>query len=224
MFDIGVAAAVFGLVFVGELPDKTAVAGLVLGTKFPWLWAFSGIAAAFVTHVVVAVSAGSLIGLLPRRPVEAVVAALFTLGAFLIWREGNEHGDEQADEPSDGHSVVGAQDGGEPAGTGPGAAAGGLTTVSRTGFWRVAALGYSVIFIAEWGDLTQILTANLAAKYHSPLSVGVGAVLGLWAVGLLAIAGGKTLLRVLPMKWITRAAAVVMLGLAVYSLLNAITG
>ncbi len=92
------------------------------------------------------------------------------------------------------------------------------------GFWKVAGLGYGVIFVAEWGDLTQILTANLAAKYHDPLSVGVGAVLGLWAVGLLAILGGKTLLTVLPITWITRIAAVVMLVLAGFSALAAARG
>ncbi len=54
-----------------------------------------------------------------------------------------------------------------------------------------------MIFIAEWGDLTQILTVNLAAKYHSPISVGVGAVLALWAVAALAVASGHTLLRYL---------------------------
>jgi len=201
MFDIAVAATVFGLIFVGELPDKTAVAGLVLGTRFPWLWVFSGIAAAFLTHVIIAVSAGSLIGLLPRRPVEGVVAALFLLGAFLIWREGNENEaeeDELAGETAD--------------------------VPAAAGFWRVAGLGYGVIFLAEWGDLTQILTANLAAKYNDPLSVGIGATLGLWAVGLLAILGGKTLLKVLPIKWITRVAAVVMLALSVYSLVNAVRG
>jgi len=200
MFDIAVAATVFGLIFVGELPDKTAVAGLVLGTRFPWLWAFTGIATAFLTHVVIAVSAGSLIALLPRRPVEGVVAALFLLGAFLIWREGNEGLKDDA-EVADADEVP-----------------------ETAGFWRVAGLGFGVIFLAEWGDLTQILTANLAAKYSSPLSVGVGAVLGLWAVGLLAILGGKTLLKFLPIKWITRAAAVVMLALSVYSLVNAIRG
>src|SRR5689334_4817767 len=92
------------------------------------------------------------------------------------------------------------------------------------GFWRVVSLGFGVIFVAEWGDLTQILTANLAAKYHDPLSVGIGAVLGLWAVGLLAILGGKTLLRVLPIKWITRVAAVVMVALGIFSIVEAIRG
>lgn len=202
MLDLAVIATVFVLVFVAELPDKTAVAGLVLGTRFPWAWVFTGIAAAFLTHVLIAVAAGSLLTLLPHRPTEAVVAVLFLLGALLIWREGREdEADKEAEEE--------AETAGVPA---------------TAGFARVAMVGYGVIFVAEWGDLTQILTANLAAKYHDPLSVGIGAVLGLWAVGLLAILGGKTLLRVLPIRWITRVAAVVMLVLAVVSLIGAIRG
>jgi putative Ca2+/H+ antiporter (TMEM165/GDT1 family) len=199
VFNIAVIATVFALVFVGELPDKTAVAGLVLGTRFPWRWVFVGIAAAFLTHVVIAVSAGSLLTLLPHRAVEAVVAVLFALGAVLIWREGAEEEEEEVEAEAD-------------------------EVPANAGFWKVASIGYAVIFVAEWGDLTQILTANLAAKYHNPISVGIGAVLGLWSVGLLAILGGKTLLKFLPMKWITRIAAVVMVGLSIYSVVNAIRG
>lgn len=197
MVDLAVLATVFALIFVGELPDKTAVAGLVLGTRYPWRWAFAGIAAAFLTHVTIAVAAGSLISLLPRRPVEGIVAVLFVIGAVLVWREGIES------EPAEEESVGAAS--------------------QNAGFWKVASVGYGVIFVAEWGDLTQILTANLAAKYDDPISVGLGAVLGLWAVGLLAILGGKSLLKLLPLKWITRIAAVVMLGLAGVSLATAIT-
>jgi putative Ca2+/H+ antiporter (TMEM165/GDT1 family) len=198
VLNFAIIATVFALIFVGELPDKTAVAGLVLGTRFPWRWVFAGIAAAFLTHVVIAVSAGSLITLLPHRLVESVVAVLFLLGAVLVWREGLEDEEEEQDEVD--------------------------AVAEDAGFWKVASLGYAVIFVAEWGDLTQILTANLAAKYHDPLSVGIGAVLGLWSVGLLAILGGKTLLRVLPILWITRVAAVVMVGLGVYSIVEAVRG
>jgi putative Ca2+/H+ antiporter (TMEM165/GDT1 family) len=199
LLDIAVIATVFALIFVGELPDKTAVAGLVLGTRFPWRWVFTGMAAAFLAHVVIAVAAGSLLTLLPRRPVEAVVAALFLLGAALVWREGMDDEEEVVEEEIQ-------------------------AVPESAGFWKVASLGFGVIFVAEWGDLTQILTANLAAKYHNPISVGIGAVLGLWAVGLLAILGGKTLLKVLPIKWITRVAALVMLTLGIYSIVNAVRG
>lgn len=202
MLDIGIIATVFALAFVAELPDKSAVASLVLGTRFPWPWVFTGIAAAFLTHVVIAVSAGQLIHLLPGRLVEGLVAVLFLLGAFLIWREG-AHPDE----------VEAA--GEEEAGT---------AALDGAGFFKVASLGYGVIFIAEWGDLTQILTANLAAKYHDPLSVGIGVTLGLWAVALLAILGGKSLLRWLPITWITRVAAVVMVLLGILSGVSAVRG
>jgi len=202
MHELAVAATVFVLVFVGELPDKTAIASLVLGTRFAARWVFTGVAAAFVTHVVIAVTAGSILTLLPHRIVEAVVAVLFLLGAVLIWREGMEDADDlEAEEEAE----IGA-------------------VSADAGFWKVATLGFGVIFVAEWGDLTQILTANLAAKYHSPLVVGTGAVLALWAVALLALLGGKTLLRVLPMTWITRVAAVVMLALAVWSIVRVVQG
>jgi putative Ca2+/H+ antiporter (TMEM165/GDT1 family) len=193
--------AVVALVFVGELPDKTAIAGLVLGTRYPWRWAFTGVAAAFALHVLIAVAAGSLLTLLPRMIVEIVVAALFLLGAVLVWREGREDVEaEERDEDED------------------------IPQVTDASFWKIASLGFGVIFVAEWGDLTQILTANLAAKYHDPLSVALGAVLALWAVGLLAILGGKALLKVLPLKWITRVAAAVMVGLSAYSIATVISG
>ncbi|HWB66082.1 MAG TPA: TMEM165/GDT1 family protein [Mycobacteriales bacterium] len=198
MLDAAVVATVFGLIFLGELPDKTAVASLVLGTRFPTRWVFTGVATGFLVHVVIAVTAGSLLTLLPRRLVEAVVSVLFLLGAVLIWREGTEEVEVEEE-------VVDA-------------------VPPTAGFWRVASLGFGVIFVAEWGDLTQILTANLAAKYDDPLSVGLGAVLGLWAVGLLAVLGGKAIIRVLPVRTITRVAAVIMVGLAIYSIAKAISG
>ena len=200
MLQLGVVAATFGLIFVGELPDKTAIASLVLGTRFPWRWAFAGVAAAFLVHVLIAVAAGSLLTLLPHRAVEAVVAVLFLIGAVMVWREGND--DEEEIEAEEEAEISGVP--------------------ATAGFWKVASLGFGVIIVAEWGDLTQILTANLAAKYHDALSVAVGATLALWAVALLAMLGGKTLLRFLPMKSITRIAAVVMVLLSIYSMLTAV--
>lgn len=199
--DIGVIAVVFGLIFVGELPDKSAIASLVLSTRFPWRWVFTGVAAAFLVHVIIAVAAGSLIRLLPHEVVEIVVAVLFLVGAVLIWREGSEDPGEREAETAEEEADI-------------------ADVPATAGFGRVASLGFATIFIAEWGDLTQIMTANLAAKYHDPVSVAVGATLALWAVALIAMLGGATLLRFLPMQWICRIAAVVMLGLAVYTALG----
>ncbi|MGH3165922.1 MAG: TMEM165/GDT1 family protein [Trebonia sp.] len=91
------------------------------------------------------------------------------------------------------------------------------------GFWRVAWTSFAVILVAEFGDLTQIATATLAARHHDPLSVGTGAVLALWAVAGLAIVGGRGLLKVIPLTWVTRIAAAIMLVMAGISLAAAIS-
>jgi putative Ca2+/H+ antiporter (TMEM165/GDT1 family) len=189
-----IAATVFGVIFVAELPDKTALASLVMGSRYrPW-YVFTGVAAAFAVHVGLAIAAGSLLSLLPHRPLEVVVAVLFAAGAVMLLRgRDDEGGDEHREMP-----------GREP------------------GFWRVAWMSFGVILLAEFGDLTQIATASLAARFHDPVSVGAGATLGLWAVGGLAIAGGRSLLKVIPLTWITRIAAVTMLVLAGISVAAAV--
>ena len=196
MFDPLIIAPVFGLIFVAELPDKTAIASLILGTKYRARWVFTGVAAAFAIHVVIAVTAGALIAQLPRRPVEAAVGVLFLLGAIALWRRNDDDDDTES---------VGE-------------------LPANVGFARVSAMAFGVIFLAEFGDLTQILAANLAAHYQAPIAVGIGAILGLWAVGLLAILGGKALLRMIPVNAIVRIACLAMAALAAYNIISAIRG
>ena len=194
--DLAVIGTVFGLIFLAELPDKTALASLVLGTRYRPLYVFAGAAAAFTVHVTLAVALGSLLTLLPHRLLQAIVGALFLLGAVLLLR--GRHGEED-------ENLAIAE------GTAP-------------TFLRVSGTSFLVILVAEFGDLTQIVTANLAAKFHDPLSVGLGAVLGLWAVAALAIAGGRSLLKVVPISVVTRVAAAIMAVLAAISIVAAIRG
>ncbi|WP_413563307.1 TMEM165/GDT1 family protein [Catenulispora pinistramenti] len=197
MVDLLVILTVFGVVFLAELPDKTALASLVLGTRYKPLHVFVGTAAAFFVHVVLAIAAGSLLTLLPGRVLHAVVGALFLMGAILLLRGRHE---EEEDEELE------------------------LKGDKPATFRRVAGMSFGVILVAEFGDLTQIVTANLAAKYHDPISVGIGATLGLWAVAGLAIVGGRGLLKVVPLTVVTRVAAAIMGALAVFSIVEAIRG
>ena len=192
MHQVVIAVTVFALVFVAELPDKTAIASLVLGARYRPSWVLAGVSAAFAMHVVLAVAIGSLLALLPHRPLEAIVASLFIFGAFALLRGRHE-------EPAEGRET-------EPS------------------FWRVAGAGFAVVAVAEFGDLTQIVTANLEAHYQAPFAVGVGALAALVSVAALAIFGGRALVRVLPVRWLTRAAAVAMVVMAGFSLAGAIRG
>ena len=190
--DLYVALICFPVIFVGELPDKTMFASLVMATRGKPSQVWLGAAAAFVVHVVIATTVGvALFAVLPRPVVDGVVALMFVFGAVYAWREGGREEDVHAEREASRHGVV--------------------------------ATAFIVIFLAEWGDLTQILTANLAAKYHSPLSVGVGATLALWAVAGVAVASGQTILRVVRVSTIRKITAVALVGLAAYSGLNALS-
>ncbi len=174
--------AVYPIIFLGELPDKTMFASLVMSTRGRPLVVWLGAAAAFVVHVVIAVTIGVvLFHLLPERVLSAFVAAMFLAGALLALREARR-ADAIVEQPVASHR-------------------------------RVAVTAFVVIFMAEWGDLTQILTANLAAHYHQPLAVALGAVLALWSVAALAVAGGHSLLRLIDVRKLRIVTAVVLFGL-----------
>jgi putative Ca2+/H+ antiporter (TMEM165/GDT1 family) len=79
---------------------------------------------------------------------------------------------------------------------------------------------FVLIFVAEWGDLTQFSTAALAAKYHSPWTIFLAAVTGLWAaIGLAGWLGGKAGLA-FKQRTLRRVAAVVFALVGLWSLLG----
>lgn len=193
--DLAVVLTTFVVIFPAELPDKSMFASLVLGTRFRSLPVFCGVAAAFAVHVVIAVAIGAAFGLLPERLVLFVVAALFAGGSALLLF-GKEEDDPEAAEAtrvvSDQHPV------------------------------RVTLASFGVVFLGEWGDITQITTANLAARYGDPLSVGVGALLALWSVAALALTVGRGLVQRVPTRLVRRLTGVVLAVLAVVTLVEAL--
>ncbi len=203
---VTVAATTFVVVFLAELPDKSLFASLVLGTRYRPLWVWLGVSAAFAVHVLIAVLAGGLLTLLPQRWVDAVAAVLFAGAAVLLLRPTRDEPAAPALPANDNKSGAG----GAPEGATQPAAA--VLTRSPV---RVLATCFAVVFVAEWGDVTQIAIANLAAKYADPLSVGVGATLALVAVAALAIKAGSTVLQRIPVRVLHIVAGGVMAILAV---------
>ncbi len=187
----------FGVVAVAELPDKSAVVALVLGARYRPLPVWLGIAAAFVVHVTTAVLLGSAIATLPRTPVEVVTGLLFLIGAVLLLRSDPSRAAAEGEREAAG-------------------------VTARSG-WQIAAGSFAVVLVAEFGDLTQVLTATLAARYQQPWSVGIGALLALWTVAGLAVVFGRRLLEFLPLRRIQQVAAAILVVLAVWSLAQAVS-
>jgi Ca2+/H+ antiporter, TMEM165/GDT1 family len=191
MASVTAALTTFAVIFLAELPDKTALATLVLSTRYRPLPVLCGVGAGFIVQVLLAVLAGSLLGLVPHHILAIVVAVLFLGGAGFLLASPSGHDEEKIDRPP------------------------------SPKFWVGAGASFMVVLVAEFGDLTQVVTANLVARYHDPIAVGIGSVAGMWAVAVIAVLGGRNLLRLVPMKIVTRVAAALMVALAGFSLASA---
>jgi Ca2+/H+ antiporter, TMEM165/GDT1 family len=150
----------FGIVFIAELPDKTALASLMLATRLPPRQVVVGAWLAFLVQTAVAVLAGSVLQLFPVQPVRIAAGLGFLVFAILAMRRNVEN--EIQEERRDVESGRGR----------------------RSPPWVASFL---VVFAAEWGDLTQLATAGLAAQTGRPLEVGLGALAALWVVTLSAL-------------------------------------
>lgn len=195
-----IALTAFLLIFPIELPDKTFIATLVLATRYKPLAVWIGVASAFAVQTVIAVTLGGLIGQLPRTPVEVFAALMFLVGGFILIRGAGKADDEEAEIEQEFEAKTKAKPG-----------AHGLRAVGAS---------FVVLFVAEWGDLSQLLTAGLVVKYQDPVSVGVGAFLALATVSGLAAILGRTLLTRIRLSTVRRIGGSVCLLLAAASLLQ----
>jgi putative Ca2+/H+ antiporter (TMEM165/GDT1 family) len=188
-------ASTFGLIFIAELPDKTALASLVLATQYPMRQVIFGAWLAFLIQTLVAVAAGSLLQLLPSQPVRLASGVGFLIFAVIAARrdlEAEEHREEQ-------RAVAVAQ--GRPP-------------------WMACFL---VVFAAEWGDITQLATAALVAQTGQPVPVALGAVMALWSVTILASVAGARLGRYLPPRIVKWASVVLFAAVGVVVIVSVLT-
>jgi putative Ca2+/H+ antiporter (TMEM165/GDT1 family) len=163
----------FALILPAELPDKTFIATLVLSTRYRPVVVWLGVGTAFAVQSAIAVAAGQVLSLLPRTPVLVVTALLFGIGSFLMF-----HGAGQAD-PTTEIAQEERQ----------------LRPAPANGRRRAFLVSFTVLFAAEWGDLSQLTTASLSARFDEPLAVFLGAWCALLVVAGIAVLAGRWLAR-----------------------------
>jgi Ca2+/H+ antiporter, TMEM165/GDT1 family len=192
---ITAALAAFVLIIPVELPDKTFVATIVLATRYRPAPVWLGVTVAFGVQSLVAVTAGRLVTLLPQTPVRLVAAALFVVGAVLLVRGARRADVKEIETEHEYEQRI---------------------RDSRSG-WRVVGASFLVVFVAEWGDLTQLLTVSLVAAGRPALSVFVGSWAALAVVAGAGVALGRVLLRHIRL-WVVR-----YIGAGVCALLAVVT-
>ncbi|MFN8046816.1 MAG: TMEM165/GDT1 family protein [Dermatophilaceae bacterium] len=198
VLDLSTIAVVFGLIFLVELPDKTFIATLVMATRFRPLLVWIGVAAAFFVQTLVAVAIGGVLTKLPKTPIEVFATLMFLIGGILLLRGAGQADAEEAETEEEFAAKASRQAKG----------------------WHVVTMCFGILFLAEWGDLSQILTASLVLKYHDPVSVFLGAFLALATVSGLGAVLGRALLKRMRLSTLRRAGGVVCLLLAALSVLQ----
>ena len=189
-------AATFGIIFLAELPDKTMISSVIMGSKLVPQRVFIGASLAFLLQVILAVTVGGLVARVPRRPLDLTVGFVFLIGAGLILREILKNTVQEEESLA--------------------------KSASREGFLPQVLLAFGVTFIGEFGDLTQIATANLAAKTADPLSVGIGSYLGLLAITTLGIYFGSRVLSKVPIKAVQLLSILILTALGLFSITTAL--
>jgi putative Ca2+/H+ antiporter (TMEM165/GDT1 family) len=196
--DLAILAATFGAIFLVELPDKTFIAALVLSTRYKPLAVWLGVGLAFGVQTLVAVTVGALATLLPDVLVKSVVVVIFLVGAVVLFRTA-PGADAAEKETEQEYEAKATED---------------------KSFLKAAVASFLVLFAAEWGDLSQLLTISFVTRYHDRLSVFVGAWLALLVVSGLAIVAGRVLLRYLRLSLLHYIGAGVCLLLAVVTIVE----
>jgi putative Ca2+/H+ antiporter (TMEM165/GDT1 family) len=187
----------FLAIFVVELPDKTFLATLVLATKYRPILVWIGVGLAFLVQTTVAVLLGHAVSFLPEEVVQAAAGLMFLVGAVILIREGRSHQEAAAnDEEIETKPVHG---------------------------WRAILASFLVLFAAEWGDLSQLLTISLVAKYEEPVAVFIGALAALLLVSGLAVVAGRQLQRFVKLHvlhYIGAGVCLVLAAITAYELLT----
>lgn len=199
--DLAVIAITFGAIFVVELPDKTFIAALVLSTRYKPFAVWVGVGLAFLVQTVVAVTAGTLATLLPDELIKSIAIVIFLVGAFVLFRTA-PGADAEEREQEEEYAAKAVE--------------------ARTGLTAVTA-SFLVLFAAEWGDLSQLLTISLVARYHDHLNVFLGAWGALLTVSGLAVIAGRVLLRYMRLSvlhYIGSAVCLVLAGATLYEVLS----
>jgi Ca2+/H+ antiporter, TMEM165/GDT1 family len=200
--DLAVIAITFGAIFVVELPDKTFIAALVLSTRYRPLAVWIGVGLAFGVQTLVAVTAGTLATLLPDVWIKCFAIVIFLLGAVLLVRSapGADEEEKAAEEEYSSRA-------GEP-----------------KSFLGAAVASFLVLFAAEWGDLSQLLTISFVTKYDDHIDVFVGAWAALLVVSGLAVVAGRVLLRYMKLSLLHYIGAAICLLLAVVTTVELVRG
>jgi putative Ca2+/H+ antiporter (TMEM165/GDT1 family) len=235
------------MTFATEIGDKTFCIAAIMAMRYNRALVFSGAASALFVMTVLSVGIGvALPTLLPRVYTHYAAAALFAYFGVKLLLEARAmpatseqgHGelaDAEAELREAGHLPTPVAGDAEAPSASPSeaeddpdsktqagkrAAAGGSSaeaaTIARD--WPILTQAFTITFLAEWGDRSQIATIAMAAA-QDPWGVALGAVIAHWCCTAIAVIGGRLLAARISERTVAFAGGVLFLIFAIHSLL-----
>ncbi|MBD2256380.1 TMEM165/GDT1 family protein [Pseudanabaena sp. FACHB-2040] len=164
------------LITIAELGDKTFFIAAILATRHPRRWVFVGAIAALAAMTIISVLTGQVAGLLPRHYVKVAEVVLFLgFGLKMLYDALQMSGQETLEDECKEAAELLEESGRLPPAVAP---------------WSIISKAFTLTFLAEWGDRTQIATITLAAG-NNPFGVAIGATLGHAICAAIAVLFGK---------------------------------
>jgi Ca2+/H+ antiporter, TMEM165/GDT1 family len=181
------------LITISELGDKTFFIAVILAMRHPHRLVFSAVMAALALMTVLSVLLGQALTLFPKTYTHYGAIALFLIfGIKLIYDALRMPAKSAAKSDSavvkEAEEAVEAQESSKV-----------LCRYPQLGLWLQA---FTMTFIAEWGDRTQISTIALAAS-HNPVAVTIGAILGHGICTIIAVFSGRLIAGKISERMIT---------------------
>lgn len=216
--------ASFSVIIVSEIGDKTFFIAAIMAMKYSRCLVFSGALSALGFMTFLSVVLGFATMVIPRAVTFYVSTGLLALfGVKMLyegWGMSYDEGQEELEEVSEELRKREEVESIDPE-------QGLKTTPSLRR--RLRCLGpitsaiflqaFTLTFLAEWGDRSQITTIILAAR-ENPVGVTIGGTLGHSVCTALAVIGGKMVAQRISVRTVTLIGGVVFLLFAVTALLH----
>ncbi len=176
------------LITLSELGDKTFFISAILAMRHPRRWVFLGATCALLLMTILSVLLGQVATLLPQNLVHAIAVALFFGFGFKLLYDASRvpASVTLAAEQVEALEVVERRE---------------QSTTYEASAIGVMLEAFSLTFVAEWGDRTQLATLTLATTYP-PIAVIMGATLGHTICAAIAVLCGKFIAGRISERWL----------------------
>lgn len=181
------------VILVTELGDKTFFIAAIMAMRYGRMVVYTGAMGALgLMHVLSCLMGIALPNILPREYTHFASAILFLYFGYKLMREAYETGDGPSEELQEAEEEMGKEKGEEDYDEESGKKTVGGSGGAYAADLAVLTQAFTVTFLAEWGDRSQIATIGLAAS-KNVYGVIIGGLIGHAFCTGLAVVGGKYL-------------------------------